>query len=269
MPPASARTIRAGDDADARAGRPPSRPRRKSSTPWTTPQPIEPRTHSPIPSDRPMTSEEDGEDDERDRQRTERRDTTDLAGDRARFGLGQVDVGDDERHERVAGRADLRAKSRGRLARSARASRPGGGAASTAGAAVGVDGVELSAGSSRIVLRSRSVEGVSRDDSSAVAPAPDARGRADATLAGMSARPPRRLLTAELLSIGSELTVGETRDTNAGELARALTAAGRPRDPPDGPAGRPRSRSRRRYGPGSGGATSSSPPAASARRRTT
>ena len=36
----------------------------------------------------------------------------------------------------------------------------------------------------------------------------------------------RRLLTAELLSIGSELTVGDTRDTNAGELARALTVAG-------------------------------------------
>ena len=34
------------------------------------------------------------------------------------------------------------------------------------------------------------------------------------------------LLTAELLSIGSELTVGETRDTNAGELARALTGLG-------------------------------------------
>ena len=38
----------------------------------------------------------------------------------------------------------------------------------------------------------------------------------------------RRLLTAELLSIGTELTVGETRDTNAGELARALTRRGRP-----------------------------------------
>lgn len=37
---------------------------------------------------------------------------------------------------------------------------------------------------------------------------------------------PRHLLTAELLSIGSELTVGDTRDTNAGELARALTAHG-------------------------------------------
>jgi nicotinamide-nucleotide amidase len=37
---------------------------------------------------------------------------------------------------------------------------------------------------------------------------------------------PRRLLTAELLSIGSELTVGDTRDTNAGELARSLTGSG-------------------------------------------
>lgn len=37
---------------------------------------------------------------------------------------------------------------------------------------------------------------------------------------------PRHLLTAELLSIGSELTVGDTLDTNAGELARSLTALG-------------------------------------------
>ena len=37
---------------------------------------------------------------------------------------------------------------------------------------------------------------------------------------------PRRIVTAELLSIGSELTVGETRDTNAGDLARSLTAIG-------------------------------------------
>ena len=32
---------------------------------------------------------------------------------------------------------------------------------------------------------------------------------------------PRRLLTAEILSIGSELTVGETRDTNAGSWPAA------------------------------------------------
>ena len=42
----------------------------------------------------------------------------------------------------------------------------------------------------------------------------------------MSIAQPRRLLTAELLSIGTELTVGDTRDTNAGELARALTGMG-------------------------------------------
>src|SRR5262245_4652701 len=53
--------------------------------------------------------------------------------------------------------------------------------------------------------------------------------------ADRSARYPRRmerdasgppLLTAELLSVGSELTVGDTRDTNAGELARDLTERG-------------------------------------------
>jgi molybdenum cofactor synthesis domain-containing protein len=43
----------------------------------------------------------------------------------------------------------------------------------------------------------------------------------------MSTSPPgRRLLTAEILSIGSELTVGETRDTNAAELAHDLTLEG-------------------------------------------
>ncbi len=36
----------------------------------------------------------------------------------------------------------------------------------------------------------------------------------------------RRLLDAELLSIGTELTVGETLDTNAGEIARSLVATG-------------------------------------------
>ena len=36
----------------------------------------------------------------------------------------------------------------------------------------------------------------------------------------------RALVRAEILSIGSELTVGETRDTNAGELAHELTDRG-------------------------------------------
>lgn len=47
-----------------------------------------------------------------------------------------------------------------------------------------------------------------------------------ATLPAMPMQHPRHLLTAELLSVGTELTVGDTRDTNAGELARALTALG-------------------------------------------
>ncbi len=37
---------------------------------------------------------------------------------------------------------------------------------------------------------------------------------------------PRRILTAELLAVGTELTVGETLDTNSGELARSLVAHG-------------------------------------------
>jgi nicotinamide-nucleotide amidase len=36
----------------------------------------------------------------------------------------------------------------------------------------------------------------------------------------------RRLRTAEILAVGAELTVGDTRDTNSGELARSLTEAG-------------------------------------------
>ena len=42
----------------------------------------------------------------------------------------------------------------------------------------------------------------------------------------MDDRVERPLLTAELLSIGSELTVGDTRDTNAAELAHDLTGRG-------------------------------------------
>jgi nicotinamide-nucleotide amidase len=38
--------------------------------------------------------------------------------------------------------------------------------------------------------------------------------------------PDRRILTAELLAIGTELTVGETLDTNSGDLARSLVTHG-------------------------------------------
>ncbi|HYO44245.1 MAG TPA: molybdopterin-binding protein [Candidatus Limnocylindrales bacterium] len=37
---------------------------------------------------------------------------------------------------------------------------------------------------------------------------------------------PRRILVAELLAVGTELTVGETLDTNSGEVARSLVAHG-------------------------------------------
>lgn len=40
------------------------------------------------------------------------------------------------------------------------------------------------------------------------------------------ANPSRLILTAELLAIGTELTVGETNDSNTGEIARSLTAHG-------------------------------------------
>jgi nicotinamide-nucleotide amidase len=44
----------------------------------------------------------------------------------------------------------------------------------------------------------------------------------------MDLTPPaaRRILVAELLAVGTELTVGETTDTNSGELARSLVAHG-------------------------------------------
>ncbi len=123
-------------------------------------------------------------------------------------------------------------------------------------------------GSSRVVLRSGAGRG-----SAAMIPAH--RGRPPSTRLTalrwpwMAASETRRLLTAELLSIGTELTVGDTRDTNAGELARSLTGDGRPGRPADGPARRSR---RGRAAPSrrpSTGSTSSSRPAASARRRTT
>jgi len=50
------------------------------------------------------------------------------------------------------------------------------------------------------------------DDASATTAAPDRAARA--------------LLSAELISVGSELTVGETRDTNAGDLAGDLSRLG-------------------------------------------
>ena len=56
----------------------------------------------------------------------------------------------------------------------------------------------------------------------AIDPVPALTGR----YAGGMATTDRTLLRAEILSIGSELTVGDTRDTNSAELARSLTSAG-------------------------------------------
>jgi nicotinamide-nucleotide amidase len=55
-----------------------------------------------------------------------------------------------------------------------------------------------------------------------------AKGRgAETRRMGATPRSPTpRIRTAELLSIGTELTVGDTRDTNAGELARDLAQRG-------------------------------------------
>lgn len=44
--------------------------------------------------------------------------------------------------------------------------------------------------------------------------------------APLTGSPPRPILVAEILAIGTELTAGETTDTNTGELARSLTAMG-------------------------------------------
>lgn len=68
-------------------------------------------------------------------------------------------------------------------------------------------------------------------------PAADAPGLGRGTLPGVSRQPApgirsapgtfgRQLRTAEILAIGSELTAGETRDTNGGELAASLAEAG-------------------------------------------
>ena len=48
----------------------------------------------------------------------------------------------------------------------------------------------------------------------------------DATTSRAPARGSRSIVTAELLAVGTELTVGETTDTNSGELARSLASLG-------------------------------------------
>src|ERR1044072_4484490 len=58
------------------------------------------------------------------------------------------------------------------------------------------------------------------------APVEYARAMADATAYQPSVPTGRALVAAELLAIGTELTVGETTDTNSGEIARSMVALG-------------------------------------------
>ena len=55
---------------------------------------------------------------------------------------------------------------------------------------------------------------------------PDRRGAPPGLRYAAAMDEPRRLLSAAIISVGSELTVGETRDTNAGDIARSLTGLG-------------------------------------------
>ena len=192
-------------------------------------------------------------------------DLGDLAADRGGLGLGQVDVGHDQPHRGIAGRTELVAKpggfdlggpraAGGRCRRRVRRRRRrvgGAGRGGVAGRRRRSGGGVPVVGSGRRIGRAsvgrgrgrvRVVQGgdsgwAGRGGVASMIPArPRTTGGTHVARAGSlrsdrcrTARPPddrRPLLTAELLSIGSELTVGETRDTNAGELARALTARG-------------------------------------------
>ena len=53
-----------------------------------------------------------------------------------------------------------------------------------------------------------------------------ARTMTDPATSEAPAPAPRPIVTAELLAVGTELTVGETTDTNSGELARSLVGLG-------------------------------------------
>ena len=77
------------------------------------------RSEQPLPEEQgdPDDGEQAGQDDDDDGDRHERRDPSDLAGDRAHLGLRQVDMRLDERDGRVACREQLRPEAAGRLVR--------------------------------------------------------------------------------------------------------------------------------------------------------
>ncbi len=101
--------------------RPTSRPRAgrramaiamKARKPWSTPQPIEPRIHSPRNSADPMTTRQTAPDDEGDRAGRRGRRPGRPATDGHRLGLGQLDMGHGEAHRGIARRAELGAQPR-------------------------------------------------------------------------------------------------------------------------------------------------------------
>ena len=109
------------------------------------------RAEDPLPDQqrRPDDGEEDREDDEHEGQAAERRDLPDLAGDRAGFGLGELDVRHRERDQGVARRRELCPQARRGRAR-ARVGPPGDGSTRVGG----VGGVGwFGLGASRVVLR--------------------------------------------------------------------------------------------------------------------
>ena len=174
------------------------------------------RTEQPLPEEqrRADDRQEGGHDDDDDRDGRERRDPADLAGDRRQFGLRQVDMGLDQADRGVACREELgpqaaggpaRVRTRRGWGRGSSRGRPPAGEWAPGGRGVG-SMIPVRSVRVRVAAALRSVTG--------------------ATLRSMASEWPRHLLTAEILSIGTELTVGDTRDTNAGELARGLTALG-------------------------------------------
>ena len=185
------------------------------------------RAQQDSPADRPegeLTQEEEQPDREEERQREQRaegdadqdRDPLDLAPDLTGLGLRQVDVGGQQAPDGVTDVADLVSKA-GRCP-----------------VVVGGRGV----GGTRVL---GVVQRVSTCCGAGLARVDDTNGPSAGRNAGVGAtgcgaptargglayhRRVRQIERAELLSIGSELTVGETRDTNAGELAGLLTSAG-------------------------------------------
>ena len=134
----------------------------------------------------------------------------------------------DEGDGGIADRTDLVAQAGRRPTRTARR-RPSGGRRRIRGRRLGRAAASRDRGSrsDRPGECSRSVRARGSGSMIAAPPSgPAIRPTGALRCENMTAFERRRLLTAELLSIGSELTVGETRDTNAGELARSLTGMG-------------------------------------------